>query len=83
MIYEVNSPTYIIDKFVLNIDDNKIFSSQAIAAKYYNIQSPCNIGNACRKGCKSGDSHWKFYIDYLKENNLTDKEARKSLIFIE
>ena len=83
MIYEVNSPTYIIDKFVLNIDDNKIFSSQAIAAKYYNIHSPCNIGNACRKGCKSGDSHWKFYIDYLKENNLTDKEARKSLIFIE
>lgn len=82
MIDDVNKPIYKIEKFVVNIEDNKIYSSQSVASQYYFINSPCNIGGACRKGTKSGGFHWKFYTDYLKENNLTDEEARKSLIFI-
>ena len=82
MIDDANKPIYKIEKFVVNIEDNKIYSSQSVASQYYFINSSCNIGGACRKGTKSGGFHWKFYTDYLKENNLTDEEARKSLIFI-
>lgn len=83
LIMEINKPKYNINKFVVNLDTNQLFSSQVSGAKHCNINSPCNIGGACRAGTKSGGYKWVFYKDYLIENNVTDVEARKSLFFVE
>lgn len=74
---------YDINRFVLNLTDSKLYSSQTKAAPYYNIKHSHNIGDACRHETKIGKCYWMFYTDYLKENSLTDDEARKSLFFVE
>ena len=83
LIKNANKKNYDITKFVVNLDTKQLFSTQTSGAKHCGINSPCNIGQACRNNTKSGGYYWSFYLDYLKENNLTDEEARKSLIFIE
>lgn len=71
-------------KCVICCETQEVFKSATSAARYFNINR-LFIGECCRglrEKCKNGYCY-KFYTDYLKENNLTDEEARKSLFFIE
>lgn len=71
---------------IVNVSKNELFSSIANAANTYNIDSSylrkvavASITNAKRSAAKC---KWLLYDDYLKLNNLTDEEARRSLFFI-
>lgn len=71
---------------VVNITNNELFSSLAEASKFYKV-SYSNIAKAAKeyangKNRKCKNCEWLLYKDYLKLNNLTDEEARKSLFFI-
>lgn len=71
-------------KCVICCETKEVFKSAASASRYFHINR-LFIGECCRglrEKCKNG-YHYKFYSDYLKENNLTEKEARKSLFFID
>ena len=56
-------------KKVINIDTGEIFNSIAEAQDAYNLKN--GIANVC-KGIKktAAGQHWKFYNDYLNENNI-------------
>ena len=85
-----NKNTYPIDnrvRAVIDIDTNTVFRSSKDASMYYTGKDTGKNGiMACARGVPGRktaiDHHWKYYDDYLKENNLTDEEARKSLYFI-
>lgn len=71
---------------IVNITNNELFSSIALAAKHYNIDSSylrktaiasTSNNNRTAKKCK-----WLLYDDYLKIYHLTNDEAQKSLFFI-
>ena len=77
---------------VVCLTTNELFSRVKIAEKYYNlthrsIDRNCNGVKNLRGGAGILDDgrllQWQYYADYLKENNLTDEEAQKSLFFIE
>ena len=76
-------------KRVICLDTNEVFISATFASKNKNINHSklCMCCRGERKSCGKDDDgnplHWKFYSDFLKENNLTDEEAHKSLIFID
>jgi hypothetical protein len=72
---------------VVCLTTNEVFGSIAFASKTTGIPR-IGITNCCNNIKQQHKSHngkitkWKFYNDYLKENNLTDEEARKRLFFI-
>jgi hypothetical protein len=75
-------------KKVICLNTNEVFVSATAASKYKNANHSklCMCCRNERKSCGKDEDgnplHWKFYYDFLKENNLTDEEARKSLFFI-
>lgn len=76
-------------KMVVCLTTNNVYYSATDAAKITgsNHSKLCMCCRGERKSCgKLEDGtplRWQYYNDYLKENNLTDDEARNSLIFIE
>lgn len=71
---------------IVNITNNELFSSLAEASKLYKV-SYGNIAKAAKeyangKNRKCQNCYWLLYKDYLKLNNLNDKEARRSLFFV-
>lgn len=76
-------------KIVVCLNNNKAYYSASDASKILGINNSklcmCCRGerNSCGKDENGNPLHWKYYEDYLKENNMTDEEARKSLFFIE
>lgn len=76
-------------KKVICLETKEVFDSSASAAKHLKLNRS-SIGECCRgqrdkcgmKIFKNG-YHFKFYQNYLKENNLTEEEAHKSLFFVE
>lgn len=76
-------------KAVICLDDNTAYHSAKDAANILkiNYSKLCMCCRGERNSCgKTEDGrllHWQYYEDYLKENNLTDEEARKRLFFIE
>ena len=76
-------------KAVICLNNNTVYYSASEAHNNLgvNYSKLCMCCRGERKSCgkdKNGNPlHWKYYSDYLKENNLTDDEARKSLFFIE
>lgn len=83
MFYRANH-TLVTNDMVVNIETKELFQTKNLARKKYNIHNSNKIRIVCenKKGTCAG-FHWRFYKDYLEENNLTDEEARKSLFFIE
>ena len=81
-----NSPTA---KMVVCMDTNELFKTIIMASSYKGtsrdvIAKYCKLKQKPQHPDKNGNYYsWRFYDDYLKENNLTDDEARKSLFFIE
>lgn len=76
-------------KKVICLETSEVFDSSFSASKHLGVNRSM-IGECCRGqrekcGIKAHNNgyHFKFYNDYLNENNLTDDEARKSLFFIE
>ena len=75
-------------KSVICLNTNEVFgsaieASQATGANYSKLCMCCR-GERKSSG-KDSDGNplkWMFYRDYLKQNNLTDEEAHKSLFFI-
>ena len=76
-------------KAVVCLNDNTVYYSASEAHNKLGVNHSklcmCCRGerNSCGKDKNGNPLHWKYYSDYLKENNLTDDEARKSLFFIE
>lgn len=71
---------------IVNITNNELFSSIAIAAKHYNIDpsylrkvAVASITNNKRTAQKC---KWLLYDDYLNIFHMTKNEAQKSLFFI-
>lgn len=81
-----DSPT---SKIVVCLTTNNAYYSASEASRITgaNLSKLCMCCRNERKTCgKLEDGtrlRWQYYEDYLKENNLTDDEARKSLIFVE
>lgn len=71
-------------KKVISLEDKFVFKSMLDGSKYYGFKSFARIGLACKDKnvTACGKKHWMLYNEYLKENNLTDEEAQKSLFFI-
>lgn len=76
-------------KKVVCLTTNTIYPSAKDASKYTgaNYSKLCMCCRGERKSSgkdKNGNPlKWKYYKDYLQENNLTDEEARNSLFFVE
>ena len=76
-------------KQVICLNDKKVYQSATDA----HIKTNTNLSKLCmccrgeRKSCGKDEYgnplYWQYYKNYLKENNLTDEEAQKSLFFIE
>lgn len=72
---------------VVCLNDKRIFSSKIKASRFYKV---CERDiRKCCEGIKEYHRKkdgtlltWMYYDDYLKQNNLTDEEARQSLTFI-
>lgn len=47
-------------KYIKNLDTNRVFKSQVIAAKVYNINNPWGIGCSIKKGLKTGGYRWAY-----------------------
>ena len=79
--YQRKGQKYVVQK---DLSKNVLFIYNSIveASKETGI-SRDNI-HKCIKGknSRAGNFIWQYYEDYLKENNLTDEEARKRLFFI-
>lgn len=77
-----------MSKMVVCLDKKELFVSATDASKHKGVNHSklCMCCRGERKSCgkdKDGNSlHWQYYDDYLKQNNLTDEEARKVLIII-
>lgn len=75
-------------KIVVCLNDNKAYYSAADASKNLKINHSklCMCCRGERKSCGKDENgnplHWKYYEDYLKENNMTDEEAKNSLFFV-
>ena len=70
-------------RLIVNVTNNELFTNATLAAEKYNVKNPCSINTSCReRKYKVKKCIWVYYEDYLKENNLTDEEARKSLFFV-
>ena len=71
---------------IVNISNNELFSSIKNAADFYDIDSSylrkVAVASITNKKRSAAKCKWLLYDDYLKLNNLTDGEARKSLFFI-
>lgn len=91
-----NSPTYGLrgslsptSKKVICINTLEVFCSISEASKHKGcskdvISRGCNKHIDQRRCDKNGNMYtWRFYNEYLKENNLSDEEAKNSLFFIE
>ena len=76
-------------KKVICLNTKEVFVSAKAACenKHCNHSKLCMCCRGERKSCGKDENgnnlHWMFYTDYLKKNNLTDSEARKSLFFVE
>lgn len=70
-------------KAIVNIEAQQLYSTIKTAAKVNNLKSSARIGQACKDVSQTAyKHHWMYYEDYLKQNNLTDEEARKRLFFV-
>lgn len=76
-------------KIVVCLTTNNVYYSAKEASKHTN-GNYSKICMCCRGERKSSGKlddgtplRWQYYNDYLKENNLTDEEARRSLFFID
>lgn len=75
-------------KMVVCLNNNEVYYSAADASKILHINHSklcmCCRGerNSCGKDENGNPLSWKYYEDYLKENNLTDEEAKDSLFFV-
>ena len=68
---------------IVNIENHQLYSSAKIAAQVNNLKSFARINQACNDTSQTAyKHHWMYYKDYLKLNNLTDKEAYRSLFFV-
>lgn len=71
------------NKPVVNVTKQECYIGAASASRAYNLKNTSSIEACCKhrqksaRGCK-----WMYYNDYLKENNMSEEEARKSLLFI-
>ena len=76
-------------KAVVCLNNNTVYYSATEAHKHLGVNHSklcmCCRGerNSCGKDNDGKPLHWKYYDDFLKENNLTDEEARRSLFFID
>lgn len=75
-------------KKVVCLNTLEVFESavEASKAKNANHSKLCMCCRGERKSCGKTENGepltWMFYENYLKENNMTDEEAQKSLCFI-
>lgn len=70
-------------KKVISLEDKLVFQSMKNASEYYGFRTFTRIGMSCKdKSVTACGKHWMIYDEYLKENNLTESEAQKSLFFI-
>lgn len=76
-------------KAVICLNNNTVYHSATEVHNYLGVNHSklcmCCRGerNSCGKDESGNPLRWKYYKDYLKENNLTDEEALSSLIFID
>ena len=67
----------------MSLEDKLVFQSMKNASEYYGFRTFTRIGMSCKdKSVTACGKHWMIYDEYLKENNLTESEAQKSLFFI-
>lgn len=70
-------------KPIVNVEQNQLYSSIINATKVNNLKSNARIGQACKNRNETAyKHHWMYYDDYLKENNLSNEEARMRLFFV-
>jgi hypothetical protein len=70
-------------KPIVNMDTMELFCNVKLAVSYYsNSSDTSHFVKYIKSNKKIYGHNWKYYVDYLKENNLTPLEARKSLFFI-
>lgn len=71
------------NKPVVNVTNQECYVGAASASRAYGLKNTSSIETCCKhhrktvKGCE-----WMYYSEYLKTNNMTEEEARKSLLFI-
>lgn len=76
-------------KAVICLNNNTVYHSATEAHNYLGVNHSklcmCCRGerNSCGIDEFGNPLRWKYYKEYLKENNLTEEEALSSLIFIE
>lgn len=82
-------PPHTNSNMVICIETKEVFNNVVGASKHFGLSRQL-IGQCCTgKLKKCGMSiypegyHFKYYEDYLKENNVTNEEARDSLFFVE
>lgn len=82
--------TLIIDKLqktkykpVINLETKELFANvKSTVIKYSNSKNTSYFVKNIKSNKKTYGYSWKYYFDYLKENNLTIYEAQSSLFFI-
>lgn len=71
---------------IVNVTNNELFSSIVKASNIYNIDSSylrkVAIASVTNKNRSAAKCKWLLYDDFLKLNNLTNKEAQNSLFFV-
>ena len=88
-LYGMTGEQSACSKKVICLNTNEVFVSatKASKTKAINYSKLCMCCRGERKSCgkdiNGNPLRWMFYSDYLKGNNLTDEETRKSLFFIE
>lgn len=80
---DIYSRLDLANKRVVNKDTKEVYININTATKKYTNKKSANIYHAITGKCKTAYGYrWQYLSDYLKENNLSNEEARKSLIFI-
>lgn len=88
-MFGVRGADHFASKQVICLNTSEVFVSatEASIIKNANHSKLCMCCRGERKSCGKDENgnklRWQYYTDYLKENNMTDQEARDSLLFIE
>lgn len=69
-------------KPVINIDTMELFSTTKIASLHYGNNDSSNFIRHLKSDKKIYGHNWEYYVDYLKQNNLTPLEIRENLFFV-